>query len=598
MLTTIKNIRTGWIIAVSFAICLLSCCPAKAQEDTAFNSLYQRYFRLYGSQDAEGFYKASQQMKDYYLQKGKTDSYYKIRLNEVLYEAEHGQTYTAIKKSDEILEEMEQKNQKQYHIVYTAMGTIYESRGNYRMANHYYEQAINDIAPADTGSLMSIYSRLASLKMVREADKAWEWNEKFGALCKHFPDYYKVYLALKGGISFFREDRRMFLKTYDEFQQFIKEHADLDEYGVETMNIGLAAFNGQYDEALELLKTTNQDFDALKNFDFRIKIYEMMGNEHLAITEANKRRDYRDSLNSDMFYNNISQVNAELNVAKINQQAAEERELWMVIVILLLLGIIAVSMAWSIWYRRINQQLKKQNQDLESALDRAEESDRMKSAFIEQVSHEIRTPLNVITGFAQIITNPSYQLNEKERDEMLNAISKNTHEITNIVNELLEVAQDESRNQYDKEDNIVCEELCNQVMDEAHRQNNGRLELQYVNEVPKGFTFKSNRKVMEKILNQLMDNAMKFTEKGSVELRSAYNAPLHTLAFIITDTGIGIPKEEHPNIFHRFFKVDQFKQGLGLGLTMCKKMADLLGYQLYIDSNYTAGCKMVLKFEV
>jgi signal transduction histidine kinase len=445
---------------------------------------------------------------------------------------------------------------------------------------------------------MSIYSRLASLKMVREADKAWEWNEKFGALCKHFPDYYKVYLALKGGISFFREDRRTFLKTYDEFQQFIKEHADLDEYGVGTMKICHTAFNGQYDEALELLKTTNQDFDALKNFDFRIKIYEMMGNEHLAVSEANKRRDYRDSLNSDMLYNNISQVNAELNVAKINQQAAEERELWMVIVILLLLGIIAVSMAWSIWYRRINQQLKKQNQDLESALDRAEESDRMKSAFIEQVSHEIRTPLNVITGFAQIITNPSYQLNEKERDEMLNAISKNTHEITNIVNELLEVAQDESRNQYDKEDNIVCEELCNQVMDEAHRLNNGRLELQYVNEVPKDFTFKSNRKVMEKILNQLMDNAMKFTEKGSVELRSAYNAPLHTLAFIITDTGIGIPKEEHPNIFHRFFKIDQFKQGLGLGLTMCKKMADLLGYQLYIDSNYTAGCKMVLKFEV
>jgi signal transduction histidine kinase len=599
-----NTFKGWWMISLSLVICLslssFNSVSAQTQEkDTAFQNLYKRYYQYYNENDADKFLEASEQMKEYYEKKGNRKSYYKIRLNEVLYEAENGNTYSAINKSNDILKEMEEKNERMYPIVYTALATIYESRGNYRMAKHYYEEALKDAEPTDTGSLMSIYSRVAELKMERDPKDAMVWNEKFGSLSQNHPEYYKVYLALKGGICFFLGDKNTFEQTNSEFQQYLKQHPSLDQFGIETMSVVQHAFNGQYNKALELLSATNKhDFEDIKYFDFRSKIYQMMNRSDLAIAETDKRREFRDSLSSDMFFNNINEVYAELEVAKINQKAAEERELWMTIVIILLGCIVAAAVTWSVWYRRVNKRLKKQNNDLEIALDRAEESDRMKSSFIKQVSHEIRTPLNVITGYAQIITNPQFQLGTQERDEMLNAINKNTSDITEIVNELLEVAQDDSRNLYEKEDLIDCDELCKTVMKETEKQNTNRLEMRLVNDVPAGFTFKSNRTALEKILGQLMNNAVKFTEKGFAELHASYDERNNTLTFTVTDSGIGIPKKHHSHIFHRFFKIDPFKQGLGLGLTMSKKMADLLYAQLYIDSSYTDGCRMVLSFEV
>ena len=269
--------------------------------------------------------------------------------------------------------------------------------------------------------------------------------------------------------------------------------------------------------------------------------------------------------------------------------------MWMAVVIILLAIIIVVGIAWLLWARRKNKQLSKQNKELEVALDRAEESDRMKTSFIEHVSHEIRTPLNVITGYAQIITNPNYQLDTQERNQMLAAIGKNTSDITDIVNELLEVAQDESRNQYAKEDTINCNQLCRDVLAESEIVNNGRLELRFKTQVADDFTFLSNATGLKRVLQALINNSLKFTEQGFIELSASYDAVRKVLVLAVSDSGIGIPKKYHSHIFHRFFKVDPFKQGVGLGLTMAQKITLLLGGQIDIDSDYKDGCRMVVE---
>ena len=218
----------------------------------------------------------------------------------------------------------------------------------------------------------------------------------------------------------------------------------------------------------------------------------------------------------------------------------------------------------------------------------------MKDSFIEHVSHEIRTPLNVITGYAQIITNPAFKLEDEERNRMLQDISKNTNEITDIVNELLEVAQDESREHYQKNDTVVVNELCNKIIGKAEKENKGRLRLTFNTDLNNAFTLRTNRKALERILEQLLNNALKFTKEGGVNLR-VHESPDHGMVrFIVTDTGIGISKENHERVFERFFKVDSFKQGFGLGLTMSRKMAILLGGSLSIDKLYTNGSRFVL----
>ena len=222
----------------------------------------------------------------------------------------------------------------------------------------------------------------------------------------------------------------------------------------------------------------------------------------------------------------------------------------------------------------------------------------MKDSFIEHVSHEIRTPLNVITGYAQIITNPSYELKEEERNRMLNDISKNTNAITEIVNELLEVAQDESKKHYQKDDTIIVNSLCKELMAKAEQRNNGRLTLTFSTELADDFTFRSHRQAVEKVLEQLLGNALKFTKEGSVDLH-VHESPDHgVVRFIVTDTGIGIPEEHRDHIFERFYKVDMFKQGFGLGLTMSLKMAILLDGSLVLDNSYKDGSRFILTLPI
>lgn len=201
-----------------------------------------------------------------------------------------------------------------------------------------------------------------------------------------------------------------------------------------------------------------------------VKAYEMMGRSDLALKEVNKRRDVRDSLNSDMLFNNINEINAEMGIAKLNEKAAKEREMWLAVVIILLVSALGLVISRSLMRRKMEKKLRQQNKDLKVALSRAEESDRMKTSFIEHVSHEIRTPLNVITGYAQIVSNPDYTLNQELRDKMLSEINHNTMEITDIVNELLEVAQDESKEYYVKEDAIAVNELAKQLLASAEKK--------------------------------------------------------------------------------------------------------------------------------
>ena len=594
------------ILLLSLVSLLFSSVMAEdIKKDTAFVNLYRHYFELYTDSDEQAFYEASAKLKEYYLKYDKIDSYYKVYLNEILYDTEQGKTYRAIKKANTMLKEMEEKNDKHYDIVYSALGNIYDMRGNYRMANKYYQDALKACAPKDTGSLIGIYSRIASLQAHREPNKAWEVNELFGKMAGNFPEYYKVYTVQKGEISFYLKDKKRFEEAYRQYLQISKEHPLMDAYGKDMMGMAKAVFSGDYDTALKILDKESVDFDLLDRCDMRIQIYEMMGNREKALQEVAKRRDLRDSLNSDMLFESINEINTEMGLQKIEEQSRMDREkadkrqkMLLIAIIALLLAALGLVISRSLVRRRYQKRLIKQNKELEIALSRAEESDRMKTSFIEHVSHEIRTPLNVITGFSQIITNPWYNLNEEERNKMINDISANTIEITNIVNELLEISDDESKEHYQQNDNVNINKLCEEVMNRMALVNNGKLKLQYKCMIDDNYVIRSNRMALEKILSQLMKNAIKFTQKGFVELHVRERAGNGGIEFAVTDTGIGVAEQDYEKIFERFYKVDPFKQGMGLGLTMSRKIAELLDGSLAIDPSYKKGARFLLVIPV
>ena len=588
-----------------FLLTLFTPAMAIEQKDTAFTNLYHRYFELYADSNETAFYEASDKLKEYYLKANNLDSYYKVLLNEILYDTEQGKAYRAIKKCGAMLEEMEQKNDKHYDIVYSALGNIYDMRGNYRMANKYYEEALKACAPTDTGALISIYSRIASVKAHREPHKAWEVNEHFGKMCTNNPQYYKVYVVLKGEISFYMKDRQRFEKAYEQYLKICQDYPLLDGYGKDMMKMVHATFQGDYETALQCLSHESTDYDVLDRCDMRIQIYEMMGEVEKALQEVAYRRDLRDSLNSDMLFDNMNEINAEIGLTKMQEETLEKEKeatkrqnMLLSITIILLLAALGLVISRYLMRRRLQKQLMKKNKELEIALMRAEESDRMKTSFIEHVSHEIRTPLNVITGFTQIITNPTFKLKAEERDKMIHDISVNTIEITNIVNELLEVAQEESRQHYEKNDTIEVNAFCEKIIKDMDILNLHHLDVQFLSGVGADFTMKTNRKALEKILRQLLENALKFTQEGHIECKVSESPEEGVVRFTITDTGIGIAEEHQERIFERFFKVDNFKQGFGLGLTMSRKIALLLGGSLYLDKEYTEGARFMLTLPI
>ncbi len=569
--------------------------------DSAYLKLYNEYAVLFYKNDeasAQRFNTVLKELEDYHLQRDNLYGYFSIRLGEVFYDSDHNRPFDAIRKANDLFSEMKSRGEESYFLVYEALGHIFQQRGNYRMAEKYYLDAEKNCPEEQVMVKMRIFFRLANLHMINHPEVARNWNQRCDTLSSRFPDFRQTYFVVESIIDFSLNDADGFWDNYQQFTDLGKEHPELGGTGSDIMDFLHHAFKGEYQTALTDLNKPSNEYNEIERLDLRRILLERMNNYPEAVKTEISRSALIDSLNTDMLFANLNQISAEINVAKMETKVAKERQLWLIVALGLLLLAISALMWRYMTRNRMRKELIQRNKELEIALSRAQESDRMKSAFIRHVSHEIRTPLNIITGFVQVITNPQYEVGEKDRIKMLNDIMDNTEEITAIVNELLEVSDEESREFYDKSDIIDVDELCQKLIDEVRNDVHEHVKLNYVNLLNEGYTLRSNQEALEKILRHLLDNAIKFTEEGSVELNVRDLPANGGIQFRVTDTGPGISKEHREKIFDFFYKADNFKKGFGLGLAACKKATSLLGGTLRLDEYYTTGARFVLTLPV
>lgn len=233
------------------------------------------------------------------------------------------------------------------------------------------------------------------------------------------------------------------------------------------------------------------------------------------------------------------------------------------------------------------------NKALRTALDKAQESDRLKTAFIRNMSHEIRTPLNAINGFSQLLCNPEFELSKEERHDMMQRITKSCDTITGIVGEVLDMSEGES--QHDRMA-VAVNALCSEMLDELKQSNAKGLDLQFSTSLPNDFTVETNEPNLRRIIKRILDNAMKFTEKGSVILSS--EAIGHHLVLGVADTGIGIAPANHERIFENFTKLDDYVEGVGLGLPLSRRLARMLGGDVTYDKTYVGGSRFLISIPI
>ena len=226
---------------------------------------------------------------------------------------------------------------------------------------------------------------------------------------------------------------------------------------------------------------------------------------------------------------------------------------------------------------------KRLEQDLRSARDRAEESNRLKSAFLANMSHEIRTPLNAIVGFSELMAT---EADPDQRKEFADLILTNNTLLLQIISDVLDLARIESgrieivRTEFDARD------FCREVAETFRLQVAEGVVLRLEDGLPR-LPLEGYRQGLHQILGNFMRNAVKFTTKGSITI--GFSQRPGWVRFYVRDTGIGIPEEERAKIFDRFYKVDTFTQGTGLGLPICKNIAEQLGGRIGVDSAVGAG---------
>ena len=221
-----------------------------------------------------------------------------------------------------------------------------------------------------------------------------------------------------------------------------------------------------------------------------------------------------------------------------------------------------------------------------------EEAKQMKDSFIRNMSHEIRTPLNQIFGFVQLLTDPNIQLSDEEKRQYNDIISDQTTYMTRLINKFLELSEYESSDEPLPRETISIDETLSIVQSTVPQPQAG-VELTFSNNSGKD-TIDTNGKGLTRILQCLVGNAVKFTPSGYISVECITNAE-GSVTFSVTDTGKGIPEGDEERIFDRFYKVNSFVPGAGLGLSLVREIAKRMGATVVLDRPYAAkGSRFVV----
>ena len=240
-----------------------------------------------------------------------------------------------------------------------------------------------------------------------------------------------------------------------------------------------------------------------------------------------------------------------------------------------------------------NEELKERNEELSIAREHAMESDRLKTAFIQNMTHQIRTPLNIVTGFAQVINEEYDTLSKDEIKMMAGQMMKNTDALTAIVNKLIALSILQSKGKIEKHDRLSCNAICRDAIQRITISQPDAVTLQFNTTVSDDLQLLTNKVVLHRVLDELLSNADQFTHQGTITL-SVAQPNEHSVCFSVTDTGSGISDRDKAHVFNLFYKPDEFTEGLGLGLSLCRKAINQMGGKIRIDEAYTNGTRIII----
>ena len=567
---------------------LLAIGQAQAADDykqsPEYLALRDSVHHAFNNADSIRFFPALKRLQDYLLQQGDLHAYYTQRCNEIVFQLNRQRVIEAYMLGRQLSIELREKGlDNEMYMAYNMLGHINRYCGNKESAKRNFRTVIDMMEKGGYyESMPPIYMNLVNVELDDDPEEASHLLDKAKEIAeKYSPERVFDIETRKTLIYYNSGDIPKFLEGYKAYKEGVAEGKS-SVHG-RTMEVYYLALMGKTDEAVALARRDLGD----EGHDAITKIFEQSGRWQEAYQSLRQEMESKDSVNNVVLANSMRGIREELRFYDVERQSQRRLTIGLTVAALLL-GLLAVAMAYIIFARRRHmRQLKK-------AYDHALESDKTKSAFIRNVTHEVRTPLNIISGFAQVISDPNMVTGPEERAHIAEMMQKNTQLITSLVDEMLELSLNENAPEAVAKDDVVeVNDLLRDILQENEYKVNKAVKLQFESDLSEDISLQTNEGMLKRVINLLLDNANKYTKKGSITLKASAND--EQIILTVEDTGSGIPADAAEHIFERFFKVDSFREGLGLGLPLCRTIINRLGGTVDLDNSYQQGARFVVK---
>ena len=568
----------------------------------------KRLTLIYNSEDWMRLEKEAREQKDWMEKHERWNSFYKAWRDIIESCSYTSRTQTALREAEQMQEfAQKQNNTLGRALAYEQIGVIYDNI-DHQQSVKALERSIRlmkEIPEVTKNELLSAY-----FYMAQELDQIKDYSREL-AICKEWRQHLDYIKALEkpgvGKMNVYDMEQHLWYASAligsDSLAAAAKELAACEQlneqikdpyltYQMQVHQARLAMKEGDIKKAVAFTDL----YEPMMDLDWWPMAQRLRGEALLAVgrnREAailyQKMYLHKDSTFSKDVRMQLDELNTLFQVDEIRMKGQLERSRFVILIICL---IMLVLLLFIYLRHRAAKRLAQKNQELMIANARAEESSKMKTAFIQQISHEFRTPLNILNGFTQILTAPDMVLQTEEKADIQKRISESTERITSLVNKMLELSDANSRQVIERNDSIAALMIATQAIEHTGIQQDSHIKFQLQADAQAEAIMHTNLQSATRARTLLRDNARKFTKKG--EVRLIIQQQPGTFDFIVEDTGIGVPAQEAEHIFDEFVQLDEYYDGTGIGLTVARSIARRLGGDIVLDTSYTGGARFVM----
>ena len=552
------------------------------KNDAKYKVLRDSMTHAFNDGDSARFYTHLTNLQNYLLEQDDLHGYYTQRCNDIIFEMNRQKIFEAYTKAAQLSKELrEKKLDKEMYMAVNMMGHINKYCGNKEAAKKCWYEVIDMMKKNGYyESIPPIYMNIINVALDDDAQEALDLMDKAKEIAQKYSPERVFDIETRKTLTYYNSgDIQKFLEGYKAYKE--GEKKGLSSVHGRSMEAYYLASTGKVDEAIEYAKREMGDEGA----DAIPLIYERAGRWEEAYKAFKKESLASDSIDNVVITNSMQGIQDQIKLYEAEKKSAMDRTYAMLGAIFLL-TLLIVALIY------IVQTRKKHMQELRKAYKKAMESEKMKTAFIQNVTHEVRTPLNIITGFAQVIASPDLADNPEERQHISKMMQKSTRQVTVLMDEIIGLSLIDSTSQMNKDDEPKINDMLRGLQTEYKDYVTDETEVKVETELTDDFTLKTNENMLRRILACLMENAAKYTNKGCITLGAKVENNL--LKLTVEDTGSGIPAEEAERIFDRFVKLDSFKEGIGLGLPLSRRLAEQLGGNVELDTTYAGGARFIV----